>query len=92
MDGPVRRDSEREDNANGAGFNDGGESFVVIDAVFLRKPTDDPPSFIASKGAIGMKLVAKNPFARDYIGAGGTRDELPSGVVEESGEFRAHGG
>jgi hypothetical protein len=46
VDRPVRGDGEREDNADGARFDDGAESFVVVDAVFLRETADNPTSFV----------------------------------------------
>jgi hypothetical protein len=46
VDRPVRGDGERKVNADGARFDDGAESFVVVDAVFLREAADNPSSLV----------------------------------------------
>jgi hypothetical protein len=47
MDRPPGGDSEGEDDANCTGFNYRGRGFIVVDAMFLGKTTDDPTRFVA---------------------------------------------
>jgi hypothetical protein len=42
----MERYSEREDNANCAGLDDGAKGFVIVYAMFLRETTDDPTGFV----------------------------------------------
>ena len=39
MNGPIFGDSKRKNNANGGGFDDGAECFIIVDAGLLREAT-----------------------------------------------------
>ena len=41
-----------EDGANGAGFDNRGKGFFIVNAVLLRKTATNPASFIARKSAV----------------------------------------
>ena len=60
--------------------------------MLLGKATTDPTSFITRKTAIGVEFLTKNPFTRNYVGRGRTRNKLPCVILKESGELVAHSG
>jgi hypothetical protein len=91
MDRPPGGDGEGENDADGTGFNYGGKGFVVVDAMFLGKTSDDPTRFVARERAIGVELMLINPLTRDDISAGRSGNKLPCGVLDKGVEFRAHG-
>jgi hypothetical protein len=66
---PLLGDSERKNDMNGGGFYYGAKSLVKIDAGLLGETSDHPASFMASKRAIRIMLVAEDPFAGDDVGA-----------------------
>jgi hypothetical protein len=67
MDWPRGRDGDAKNSVNSAGFDNRGESLIIIDAVLLRVTTTDPSSFVACETSIGIKFVSKNPFTGYYI-------------------------
>jgi hypothetical protein len=67
MDWPVEGNGKRENYANGTRFNDGTESFIVIDAVFLRETTNYPSSLVTRKSAVGVIFVLENLFSTNDI-------------------------
>jgi hypothetical protein len=44
-------------------LHDRAESLIKVDAQELREATYNPPCLVASKAAIRVELVFKNPFA-----------------------------
>ena len=85
------RGSEGENDADSAGFDDGREGLVVINPLGLRKPTDNPTGFIASKRAVRVILVPKNPLPADDGNTGGARDKSPSLILKKSLVLITHG-
>lgn len=67
------------------------EGLIVVHAMFLTEPADDPPSFMAGKGAVGVELVLEDPFARHDVGAKGMRNQHPSVIVDEGSVLLCHG-
>jgi hypothetical protein len=82
-DGPGARDSNVEDKPNGGGLDDGAESLIVVDAGTLEEAAKNPARLAPSQGAVGVKLVMKDPLAGDHVGAGRARHERPCVVVDE---------
>jgi hypothetical protein len=74
MNWPGRRDGDAKNSVNSAGLDNWRESLIIIDAVLLRVTTTYPSSLITCKTPIRIKFMAKNPFARDYIYIGRTRN------------------
>jgi hypothetical protein len=62
VNGPCGGDFYTENYSNGAGLNDGGESFIIVNAMLLRKNATNPASFISRKNAIGVELLTKKPI------------------------------
>jgi hypothetical protein len=42
----MKGDRKREDDAYGAGFNDGTKGFIVVDVVFLGESANNPSGFV----------------------------------------------
>jgi hypothetical protein len=91
MNGPMRGDIKRENNANNARFDDMTKGLVVIDPVFLRETTNYPASLVESESAVGVILVEINPFATNHIGARGFWNKSLSMILAESILFQTHG-
>jgi hypothetical protein len=85
MDWPGTRDSEAEDDPYRCRFDNRTESLVVVDAMLLREPVDNPPSLMASKGAVRVVLVPENPFAGDDISTRRSRNKPPSASWLDTG-------
>jgi hypothetical protein len=64
---PLRRDNYTEDCANGAGLNNRRESFIVVNAMLLRKTATNPASFIARKTTVRVEVLMKNPLTRNDV-------------------------
>ena len=64
---------DAEDDADGSGFDDGGESFPVVDAGLLSETTQYPTSFVPCQGPVGMKRVMVDPLAGHNIATCRTR-------------------
>ena len=63
--GPMRRNSERENDANCAWFHYWTKGFIVVNPVLLGETTNNPSSLVAGKRAVGVVFVVKNPLAAD---------------------------
>jgi hypothetical protein len=59
---PRPRESDAEDDADRGWLDDGAEGLVEINPRLLREAADDPSSLVASKAAVGVKLVLVDPF------------------------------
>jgi hypothetical protein len=90
VNGPGRGDCYTENYSNGAGLDSGGESFIVVNAMLLRKIATDPTSFISRKTAIGVEFFTENPFTRNYVCTGRARNKLPSLVLKKSRKLISH--
>jgi phage-related protein len=64
---PLRRDGYTQDSANGDGLNNRRESFIIVNAMLLRKTTTNPASFIARKTTVGVEFLTKNPLTRNDV-------------------------
>jgi hypothetical protein len=67
MDRPVERDNKGENDANCARFDDRTKGLVVVYVMFLRKTTENPPSFVVRKRTVGIELVSEYPFTANKI-------------------------
>ena len=56
----------------------------------MPKAPNHPASFIALESAVRTSLVPKDPLARDDVGPGRPRDELPGTVPLERVELFLH--
>ena len=90
MDRPGARSGDAEDDPDGGRFDNRAERLVVVDAVPLRKTTNDPPGLMASQGAVSTILVLEDPLAGDHISAQGARHEIPSVVLQKGSMFLFH--
>jgi hypothetical protein len=59
--------------------------------MFLGETPDNPPRFVSRERTVGVELMLVHPLAGDNVSTGWRRDKLPGRVLDESGEFRAHG-
>ena len=87
---PSARNSELENSANRARFNNRGKCVGEVHARALPKTLNHPASFIALESAIRTSLVPKDPLARDDVGTGRPRDKLPGTVPLERIELFLH--
>ena len=62
---PAVADSKGQEKSNGGGFDDGAESFMVIDAFILKKAFSNEASFVLMRYVIRGGLEFVNPFASD---------------------------
>jgi hypothetical protein len=92
MDRPGTGDGDAENNPDGGRFDDRTERLVVVDAVSLRKPSNDPPGLMACQGAVSMALVLEDPLAGDDVGARRARNETPGAIVDECLVLISHRG
>jgi len=83
MDGPGVRDGEAEDDPYHGRFDNRTECLVVVDAVLLREPANNPPDLVSSEGAVGVVLVLEDPLVGDDISARRSRNKLPGAIVDE---------
>jgi hypothetical protein len=90
VNGPCGGDGCNEDCSNGAGLNNRGESFFVVDAMLLRKTVTDPASFITRKTTIGVEFLMETPFTRNDVCTGRARNKLPSVILKESRKLASH--
>ena len=69
MDRPGARSGDAEDDPDGGRFDNRAERLVVVDAVPLRKTTNDPPGLMASQGAVsqGFKIRPDRPNRRPPV-------------------------
>jgi hypothetical protein len=56
------------------------ESLIVVDAGLLREATKNRTSLVPFQDAVRVKLVLKDLFVGDDVGANMTRDKIPSVV------------
>jgi hypothetical protein len=78
------RDRNAEDDANHGLLDHRTEGLIVVDAVLLGEATNHPARLVAGKRAIGVELMAEDPFARHDVGTRRTWDEA-LGVVGVEG-------
>ena len=90
MDRPGARSGDAEDDPDGGRFDNRAERLVVVDAVPLRKTTNDPPGLMASQRAVSTILVLKDPLAGDDVGTRRARNETPGAIVNERLVFFSH--
>lgn len=90
MHRPATGSREREDNADGAWFNDRGEGLVEVDPRSLVEAADNPPSLASFQRPIRIKLVFKNPLAGDDVRAWWSGNKIPRPVALESCELFLH--
>jgi phage-related protein len=88
---PLRRDGYTENCANGAGLNNRRESFIVVNAMLLRKTATNPPSFIARKTTVRVEFLTKNPLTRNDVCTGRSRNKLPGVILKKGRKLISHG-
>ena len=74
MDGPRRINNNAKKGMNGAGLDNMRECFIIINVMLLRVTTIDPAGFIAGEAPVRLEFLAKDPFARNDICIGRTRN------------------
>ena len=83
MHGPSSGDGQLKHGVDRARFNNRSKSVGEVHARTLPKASNHPASFVALESAIRSSLVTKDPLARDNIGMGWPRNELPGTVPLE---------
>lgn len=78
MNRPGRRDSGREHDTDGAGFDHKREGLIIINALSLGKSTNNPPRFVSGKGPVRVIFNMKNPLTTNNmsVGWGRTSDHV----------------
>ena len=92
MNRPGTRRSNAENNPNRCWLNNWIESLFVVDAILLRKSSNNPQSFVTSKRAIRVILMLENPLAGDNVGTRRPWYESPSAIVNKCLVFIHHCG
>jgi hypothetical protein len=91
MNRPIPGVSYSEDCADSGRFDNGTESFIVVNTGALSEAAKNPTSLVSIQRAISMKFMFEDPFSGDHVGIGGPRNKIPSVIVHESGIFLFHG-
>ena len=74
MDGPMTRDSNTKNGANGGRFNYRAKSIVKIQTRLLRETLSNQATFVAIEIAFGVKFVAVKSATPDNVGRWRTRN------------------
>ena len=77
MNVPAVAVSKGQEKANGGGFDDGAEGFMIVDAFVLKKTFSNEMSFILVRNAIRSGLEFVNPFTFNDRTIEGSRNKLP---------------
>ena len=70
-------DSKGQEKANGGCFDDGAESFMVVNAFVLKKTFSNEASFVLVRDVIRGGLEFVNPFTFDDGMIERSRNKLP---------------
>jgi hypothetical protein len=90
MDGPVVRESQRENNVNCRWLDNQAECLIIIKTRSLCKPPKNPTSLVAIERPICMKFVPENPLASNQIDATRTWYQTPGVISHEGIIFNLH--
>jgi hypothetical protein len=66
---PVAGGNNGEHRVDGGRFDNQAESLVVVDTRALCEPPEDPTSLVTVESPVRERLVGKNSFAGDDVGA-----------------------
>jgi hypothetical protein len=80
---PVAGGSNGEHHADGGRFDNRAESLIVVDTRALREPPEDPASLVTVKSPVRDRLVGKNPFTGDDVGAMRPGNKIPGPIVQK---------
>ena len=70
-------DGKGQEKANGGGFDDGAEGFVVVYAFILMETFSNEMGFVLVRNPIRSRLEFINPFASDDRMIEGSRNKQP---------------
>ena len=73
---PGLTESQREDRADGGGFDHVAESFLTVDANLMRPAISNKTGFVPLKRTIRSKLMFKKPHTSNNINISRTRNKL----------------
>ena len=90
VNGPGARNSELENSANRARFDNRGEGVGEVHAGTLAKAAHHPTRLVALKGTVGASLVAQDPLASDDVGTRRPRNKLPRTVALQGVKLLTH--
>jgi len=85
-----KRGGDTEDDPDGGRLDNRTEHLVVVNAVLLGEPTNDPSGFVTSQRAVSIILMLEDPLATDDIGMRWSRYETPGAIVHEHLVFFSH--
>jgi hypothetical protein len=85
MNRPEAGDNQGEHGADRGRLDYRAEGLIIVDVGSLGEAAKNPTSLVPFYGAVGIKLVPKNPLVGDDVGPNGARDKIP-GVVDDHGE------
>jgi hypothetical protein len=71
--------------------NKGRESFIVVNAVLMRKTATNPASFIARETTVGVEFLTKNPLTRNDVSTRRSRNKLPGVILKKGRKLISHG-
>ena len=74
---PAFADGKGQKKANGSGFDDEAEGFVVVNTFVLVKTFSNEAGFVLVRNAVRSGLEFINPFASDDMAIHGSRNKLP---------------
>ena len=88
---PVFADGEREEKSNCRYFDYWTESFMVVDAPFLMETLGNQAGFESVNTSIKRKFSLVYPSTSNDRSIGGTRNQRPGTVADESRVLILHG-
>jgi hypothetical protein len=83
LERPVMGGSNSEHRAHGGQFDNQVESLIVVHTRALREPPEDPASLVAVESPVRERLVGKNPFIGDDVGATRPVNKVPCPIAQK---------
>jgi hypothetical protein len=82
--------SNGEHHAHGGLFDNRAKSLIVVHTRALREPPEDPASLVVVKSPVRERLVGKNPFAGDDVGATRPWSKVSGPIAQKGPIFFLH--
>jgi len=86
VDGPLSRERQGEDGANGRRLHHGAECLIKVHTWSLSEPAQNPASLVPFQRTISLELVLEDPLPDDHIVMWRARNQIP-GVIPQEGSM-----
>jgi hypothetical protein len=83
LERPVMGGSNSEHHAHGGRFDNRAERLIVVHTRALREPPEDPASLVAVESPVRERLVGKNSFVSDGVGATRPGNKVPGPIAQK---------